>query len=422
MLVACLGPSGRESGGAAGGAGATGGLPCEVARVLQDACASCHGATPTFGAPMPLVSHADLVAPAKSDPSRKVYELVGQRTHDDARPMPQAPAPRLSASDQKVLDDWISAGAPPSPGSCSSSTSSSSSGAGGSTTLSCTPDVHLIPENAWTMPKDTTDVYVCYGLDVTEPQKKQITAFAPRIDNAKIVHHIVLFQSDSPQPAGPVVCDLSGAKDWRPVAVWVPGNDGFELPKEAGFPLSGTTHYIVQVHYNNLAHLDGQTDKSGFDLCTTTELRPNDADVLAFGSTSFQIPAHSSLDMTCDFTVPKGVPALHAIGGLPHMHKLGTAIDTVVRPSGGGAPLDLGKRDPWNFEAQYWSPLDQVVTAGDVVSTRCAWNNTTASPVSWGENTEDEMCWSFTMYYPKIESPKWSWTLPSVTSKCAPTK
>jgi hypothetical protein len=61
-------------------------LPCDVDAVLASNCRQCHTAPPRFGAPMPLVTYADLEAPARSDPTKKVYELVEQRVHDDARP------------------------------------------------------------------------------------------------------------------------------------------------------------------------------------------------------------------------------------------------------------------------------------------------------------------------------------------------
>jgi hypothetical protein len=41
--------------------------------------------------------------------------------------------------------------------------------------------------------------------------------------------------------------------------------------------------------------------------------------------------------------------------------------------------------------------------------------------VKFGENTEDEMCFTFTMYYPAITTAGWSWMLPALGSKCSPT-
>jgi cytochrome c551/c552 len=399
------------------GTGGPSGLPCEVDTVLKSRCQSCHASTPLFGAPMPLVTYADLHAPAKSDASKMVYELVEARTHDTAKPMPQPPNAPLSAADQKTIDDWVAAGAPMG-AACGGTSSSSSTGSGGAP--ACTPDTPLIPPTAYTMPQSATDQYICYGIDVTVAQKRHITAFLPVIDNPKIVHHIVLFQADTTQPAGPVSCGFGG-NNTRVVGVWAPGNDGFVLPPEAGFPLEGTSHYLLQIHYNNVMHLSGEMDKSGFSLCTTDQLRPNDADVLAFGTEKITVPAHGSLDVTCDFNVPAGAGPYHVIGAMPHMHKFGTLISTVNKPGGTGAPVDLGTRNPWDFNTQYWNSLNATISAGDVVSTRCAWNNPGDTDVHFGENTEDEMCFSFALYYPKITAAQWNWALPSFLSKCANT-
>jgi hypothetical protein len=83
--------------------------------------------------------------------------------------------------------------------------------------------------------------------------------------------------------------------------------------------------------------------------------------------------------------------------------------------------VDLGTRDPWSFDAQYWTTLNATVKAGDKIRTRCAWNNPGTSTVTFGEDTSDEMCYSFAIYYPRITSPGWNWMIPALTSKCSPT-
>jgi cytochrome c551/c552 len=417
-LVACSTVNGAKSTGGAGGT-AVENLPCDVDTVLKDHCQQCHGATPQFGAPMSLVTYADLVANAPEDPSQKVYQAVEARTHDDAKPMPQPPNPRLDAADQATLDNWIAAGAPPSTQACTGGAGGGDAGA----PLPCTPDLSLVPKTSYTMPTDTDDIYICYGIDVNTTTAEQAIGFFPHVDNAKIVHHMLLFQTDETVAVGPTPCQFGGGgTDWRIVTVWAPGGVGLVMPPQAGFPLSGTTHYAVQVHYNNLMHLVGETDSSGFDVCTTTDLRPNDADVLAFGTEDISIPAHGTQDETCDYTLPTDAPNLTFVADMPHMHELGTVISTIDHPVSGGATIDLGTRDPWSFNTQFWTNLAGTqVGPGDMVSTRCAWFNPGASPVEFGEDTEDEMCFSFVVYYPKITNAQWNWALPSYLSTCSPT-
>jgi hypothetical protein len=94
-------------------AAAVGALPCAVSEILASNCQSCHGATPINGAPMPLVSLSDLRAPAHSDASHKVFELVAHRTQDRARPMPPDPTKRLSDAAIGALQSWVAGGAQP---------------------------------------------------------------------------------------------------------------------------------------------------------------------------------------------------------------------------------------------------------------------------------------------------------------------
>jgi uncharacterized membrane protein len=107
FLAACAGSSSSSS----ESAGATGSIPCEVETVLAQRCRECHSAPPKQGAPMALVTYADLVAAARSDPSKHVYDLVEQRIHEDAKPMPPQPSKRLDDQESSALDSWIGKGA-----------------------------------------------------------------------------------------------------------------------------------------------------------------------------------------------------------------------------------------------------------------------------------------------------------------------
>jgi hypothetical protein len=101
------------------------------------------------------------------------------------------------------------------------------------------------------------------------------------------------------------------------------------------------------------------------------------------------------------FTSQQMPQPIHAFASLMHMHTIGASISTEVRPSATDR-ASLGDVPAWDFNAQYWKPIDVAVRPGDTVRTHCAWSNRTDSPVTFGERTEDEMCFGFTMYYPKI--------------------
>jgi hypothetical protein len=387
------------------------GLPCDVDAVLAQRCRSCHGATPLYGAPMPLVTHADV---------SRAAERIGARIHDEAKRMPPPPNDPLGAADMAAIDAWIAAGAPRSDAAC---TPGSPAAPPIAQPLSCTPDVHMKPAAPWAMPVDKDDLYVCYGFDMNVAQKRHLTAIAPLIDNPAIVHHLVLFESPRAVSPTPQPCSEASTTQMRIVAGWAPGGKNLELPPEAGFAQEGTMHYVVQVHYNNVQHKASQMDASGFDFCTTDKLRPNDADALVFGTIDIDIPAHGSLDLTCDYRVGPQLANAHVFASMPHMHQIGSSIATSLHPSSsaGAAPIDLGTRSAWNFENQPYERVDATLRSGDVVRTRCAWKNPSGQNVEFGPNTDDEMCFSFMMYYPKITSQSWSWMLPAVQSTCRPT-
>ena len=84
--------------------------------------------------------------------------------------------------------------------------------------------------------------------------------------------------------------------------------------------------------------------------------------------------------------------------------------------------MDLGTRDPWSFDAQYWTDIKTTIKGGDKVRTRCVWENPGASSVGFGEKTNDEMCYGFVFYYPRITTQGWNWALPAAGSTCAPTQ
>ena len=85
------------------------------------------------------------------------------------------------------------------------------------------------------------------------------------------------------------------------------------------------------------------------------------------------------------------------------------------------AEADLGGRPTWDFQSQFYQPVSADLAPGDVVRTRCVWNNDGDTMVHFGETTEDEMCFSFTMYWPRVTAPQWTWGTVPLLTHCHPT-
>jgi len=80
---------------------ATPGVPCDVAAVISENCTTCHSNPAKFSAPMPLMAHADFMAAAKSNPLKKVYQIIPERINatDIKLRMP----PRRAAPSQRPV-------------------------------------------------------------------------------------------------------------------------------------------------------------------------------------------------------------------------------------------------------------------------------------------------------------------------------
>lgn len=429
VVVSCAdssSPRPADSGDAGSGA-----LPCEVQDLLVSRCQQCHSDPPQFGAPMPMVTRAHLLARTPTDPSMTVGAKSLVRMKDDAKPMPQPPNPRATDAEFTTLKAWVDGGMGASTQTCGAGGSGAggSAGAAGSAGSagkgsSCTPDVMVRAKTPWTIKQDVVDRYVCFGGKIpANGKKRQITQVGVEIENKAHAHHLCVYDMGAGAVSeDPVTCSAgSGVAGGKLIYCWAPGADPNTLPPEAGFPISADqdTNILIEMHYSNIQQSPDSTDNSAATFCTTEELRPYDADVMAFGHPSFKLPPAQSTTAESVFTLKDTLASdgwLRVVRGWPHMHLLGVAQSTTVTRDG-AVIGDLGSTTTYSFENQIGYPVDVMLKPGDVITTKCVFNNTTSSSVSYGENTESEMCYNFVTYYPRITNPKWVWAAPGYLAK-----
>jgi hypothetical protein len=108
------GTGGAVTGGTGGATGAGGtvvtgnGTFCGVLTLVRNSCQSCHANTPNAtGAPMNLITRADLMAPAVTNRNTSVAALAVTRIGGSPSFMPPAPLAHVSAA---PLTTWINAG------------------------------------------------------------------------------------------------------------------------------------------------------------------------------------------------------------------------------------------------------------------------------------------------------------------------
>ncbi len=375
-------------------------LPCNVEAILKTNCGNCHGTEPKFGASLPLVTQADLMKMGSgSQSTKRVYELVRERLHDDVKPMPPRPNPRLDPNSMAVFDAWVQAGAKASTEVCNATPPTF-----GANKLACTADTVFKASKPWTLQANSPlDQTVCFGASVTFAQKRHVTALSPVIDKGPLVRNILLFQAGTPVPTEPFPCSEAGSSSWQLVAGWAPGGQNLELPPQAGLPQpAGASHWVVQVRYGPTG-TETVTDQSGYGLCTTEALRPYDAGLLAFGSSNFTIPAHSTLTVSCDYRLEPRFRDVTFLSAAPHMQSLGQSISMERLVGGGGTPEMLYTQNPFRSEAQTNATIAKTVAPNDIIRTTCSWKNMTDAQVGFGDATGSETCLSFVAYYPKIK-------------------
>jgi hypothetical protein len=280
------------------------------------------------------------------------------------------------------------------------------------------------------MPQSSQDEYVCFGIDIPGDQVKRfITSISPAIDNETITHHMLFFSAPSSVSSTPFSCGSFAPQDWKLMYGWGPGTPAHVLPDNVGFPVPAgdTAHFAVQMHYNNLQGLVGETDRSGVELCLTSEPKEFDADIMAIGGTDFTLPANSASTVECSFAVEGQIasflPDIRVFQVWPHMHKLGTALSSTITRAD-GSQVSLGDSPNYSFDYQIAYPTDPnvaLVTDNDTVTTVCKYNNNTPNDVGFGENTGNEMCFNFLAYYPKIEFGLWNWIAPAEFAQCTTT-
>ena len=159
-------------------------LPCAVQRVLAGSCQGCHAAEPGNLAPMALVTHEDLVAPAVSDPSKQVYQLVARRIHAQHDAMPPSSSRRLTSEETAALDAFVADGAPAASDDCADAPTSSASAANTTKITGPSADdidrcyrlqVHDQPVAGDTTPYSVSsgEFYSCFYFDVPWPADAQ---------------------------------------------------------------------------------------------------------------------------------------------------------------------------------------------------------------------------------------------------------
>jgi hypothetical protein len=399
-------------GGSSDGDPAGPAVPCEIQALLREHCGECHAEPPRYGAPMSLVDYDHLQMPAASDVTRSVWELAVERMNDPVSPMP--PGGDITPEDRDTLLAWLEAGAPASEAAEACDDEPVDPGEPvGPDALPCTPSQTFTahggnPQEPFHVPaQGADDLYQCFTFHSPVAEGEQAIAWAPIIDDERVVHHWILYRTTTPQPdGGSGICNMPG--DAKFVAGWAPGGQNFIMPDDVGLELGGPdVYYILQLHYHNTANHADSFDASGVAFCTVDEPRPQLAGMITLGTVFLDIPPgaqdHDESGV-CPSWITSFMPEpLTVISSFPHMHELGRSFTTEILRGGSETDIDMLTDVPiYDFQSQtfYVNDPPLQIHPGDALRTTCTYDNPTDQPVHFGEATTEEMCLNFIMAYP----------------------
>jgi hypothetical protein len=398
------------------GDGVTGPLPCDVSAVVQSKCGTCHGPTLNYTAPMHLQSAADFHAASHSNPSLTVAQQVSTRIHSMTSPMPPITMPALTASELATMDAWLNGGAQPGNGASCTQTTGGVGGdvaqggtggvgggqpeAGSSADAGMPDDVecydflsHAAGSDApFPVVQGTTDLYQCFYFTPKWQGDLQGISFKSIVDNTEVVHHWLLYQNATAQTDGAQAPCLGAHPDAALLAGWAVGGSDTILPDDVGMQM-GTNGFTLEIHYNNQTPGD-LADASGVKVCVTKTPRPHLAATHWLGTTNLNLIGAGDVSSTCTPNYANG--PITILSSWPHMHKHGTHLKSVIMRKATGMPETLIDK-PFDFNYQISYPTPTVLMPGDTIDTTCTYGS---GPVSFGEGTNQEMCFNFVVAWP----------------------
>lgn len=422
------GRSGAAGSGSTSGAGAGMALPCDVASVVAQKCAGCHGREPVGGAPMPLVTAPDFDKQIKSIRTQPgemamVASLVKKRINDASMPMP--PGELLPEAERNTLNAWLDKGH-------AAATSTEAAGCaqpGGSTEMPTTkPSAsgtrvnelgqtcysfrnHGVPE-----PGDTTpytvgpgEQYVSFYFKAPWTDESEIVSFSTIADNRKVLHHWLLYTTIGADMDGTfapgIGTHLGDAAEL--LAGWAVGGSDMTMPKDVALRLPPPgAGVMIEWHFYNSDGLP-EMDSSAAEICVEPKgTRKKLAGMTWLGTENFNgplgMPARSMSQFggTClpSRAGMNDTDPIHIFALWPHMHKFGRHMNSVVTRADGTPEQVFDKPFDFNYQIAYDADID--LRPGDVITSTCTFENTSPSNVAFGPSTDQEMCYQFAYSYP----------------------
>jgi hypothetical protein len=376
----------------------------EVVRIFQEHCQNCHHEGDI--APFPLVKYSD------AKPRLALIKFMVQ-THQMPPWKPEEGCGdfkderRLTQTQIDTITQWVDAGGPEGNRAELPPALDFSSG-----WELGPPDLVLKNSEPYTPPMGQ-DTYRCFTLPTNLTSDAYVAAIDTHPGDRETVHHVISFidttgesvKLDEKDP-GPGYTCFGGPGFNLPGTLggWAPGSRPLDLPSDVGFELPANSRVVLQVHYHP-HHGDPEPDQTEFGVYFSKSKPAKLMRILPLINQTFTIPPNDS-NYKVEAKLPIAIPFPAKIWFIaPHMHLLGKKMRVEMTLPNGTKECLIDIED-WDFNWQgayrYKEPVSVPVGARlgltayfDNSSSNPNNPNDPPKPVSWGEETTDEMCIAF---------------------------
>lgn len=219
-------------------------------------------------------------------------------------------------------------------------------------------------------------------------------------------HHTVLTIYRGEQADGTFPCDVSTNGQNMIYGSGI-GSPDYEFPTGIGLHFEAGTRLLLNLHLYNASDspLSG-TSGALVKEATAGEIENEAEMVLAGPTVTLYVPTGTTTQTgTCPISNLTSEP-IHVFALSQHMHRLGRHMKSVIQR--GEQQIVLQDID-YDFEVQQFHKTEPFIDLlpGDVLTTYCTYENTpdsnppTGAPVTFGESSDDEMCFTDLFYYPR---------------------
>ena len=207
--------------------------------------------------------------------------------------------------------------------------------------------------------------------------------------NTAVIHHWLFYKNSGPGTDGAIARSIGAHPTGELVHGWAPGGSDLYLDHDVGLEMPGNVSYVLETHHNNVTS-GPMDDDSGVEVCVTTKAPEHVASLSWLGTDTI---AGTTASGECR---PTSQQPVQVIGIQPHMHLKGTHMTVEITRKEG--KKELLHDAPFDFQSQHSYDVRTTIMPGDHILTTCTYSE----PARFGEGTNDEMCYAFTLYYPKL--------------------